>query len=160
MFTGKRACLVVCVMLITLTGIANAAAPKTVTLRRCGYMQRILPGGPLDTNPISRRYAVYGWHVSCSATRALLGSRGSRLPPYKMEIPTAVLTFRGMKFMCYSGDAGGGGCDSPYQLRQPYPGAPYLEWGHHTQAVVYQNCSFVRECSKTVTLPYQDIAGG
>jgi hypothetical protein len=146
-FGGKHACLGVCFMLIALAGVANAAAPKTVTLRRCGYLQRVLPGGPLDTRTLSRRYAVYGWHLSCSETRALLGSRGSHLPPYQADTPTAFLVFRGMTFVCDSGDAGGGHCGSPYHLRQT---APYLS-GHATRLAVYRNCSFAGACSKTVT---------
>lgn len=149
-FGGKHACLGVCFMLITLTGIATAAGPKTVRLQRCGYMQRILPGGPLDTRHVASRYAVYGWHLSCSETRALLGSRGSRLPQYEMDTPTAVLTFRGMKFACGSGDAGGGQCRSPYQFR-PIGQGQYLVWGHATRLAKYLNCSFVGSCSKTVT---------
>jgi hypothetical protein len=144
---GKRASIGVCVILIMLTGTANAAGPKTVTLQRCGYMQRILPGGPLDTRLVASRYAVYGWHLSCNETRALLRSRGSRLPQPLMDTPTALLTFRGMKFACQSGDAGGGSCRSPYQFRPVRQG----RYVHATRLAMYRNCSFVGSCSKTVT---------
>lgn len=148
-FRWKHAPIGVCVItLITLAGTANAAGTKTITLRRCGYMHRILPGGPLSTRG---KYAVYGWHLSCDATRALLGSQGSRIPQYQMNTPTAVLTFRGMKFACQSGDAGGGDCGSPYQLRQAYPGA-YMVAGRYTRAVAYRNCSFAGICTATVTV--------
>ncbi len=136
--------------LITLSGIANAAGTKTITLRRCGYMHQILPGGPLS---VRGRYAVYGWHMSCDATRALLVSQGSRIPQFHEDTPdapTAVLTFRGMRFVCQSGDAGGGDCGTPYRLRQASPGV-YVVAGRRTRIGVYRNCSFAGLCTATVT---------
>ncbi len=144
----RRACLSVCCMLVAFTSVATAASPKTVTVRRCGYMHQILPGGPLATRGT---YAIYGWHLSCSATRALLASHGSHLPPRPTVTATAVLSFRGMDFACSSGDAGGGFCRSPYRLRPAYPGA-YVLSGRYTRFADYQNCSFADLCRKTLTV--------
>jgi hypothetical protein len=143
---------IVLIVAVLSSSFAGAAGTKMITFNRCGYVHRILPGGPLD---IKGTYAVYEWHVSCAATRQLLESRGSHLPDKQMDIPTAVVKVGGMRFICQSGDFGGGECVNPYGLRQSYPGGAYLVSGHPTRRVYYANCSFSGACSKTKRLPYR-----
>jgi hypothetical protein len=119
---------------------AYAASPKSVTVKRCGYV-----------NATYGRSGLYPWQMSCSAARKVVTANSSHahVINFGPGWDGAAVRIDGHYWVC-TGQMGLYNCGYPYRPEKVHGEQGYK--GPFTKDVEYQTCSLLEppSCTKTV----------